>query len=108
MAALFKSYSPCSDGVERLPAEAGAPDWSTMTQLFASGVHEDLAQRFTRGEGRNEILRKAVEFERDSVIFLVSMKGLLGDTADRQKVDVLIAEELGHILKLTSRMASPS
>jgi rubrerythrin len=93
-------------GVERAAGLAG--DSSIVAGLFASGVGEDLAERFTGGQTAEQILRKAIEFEKDTIVFFVSMRDMLRRAADRKRIDGIIKEELGHILMLTSELASVS
>jgi len=86
------------DAAERFP--------QLLVKLLASGVQQDLAQRFTGRESTDEILSKALVFEKDTVVFFLGMKDVLGDAADKQKVDQIIREELGHIFLLTSKLAA--
>ncbi len=88
-------------------ADGAASSWPSVAQLFASGVREDLARRFTGRETRAEILQKAIEFEKDSLAFFLSARNLLTDPEGRRRIDALLNEELGHILTLTGRLASP-
>jgi rubrerythrin len=82
-----------------------ARDWPLVTSLLASGVKEDLAARFTGRESSTEILHKAIDFEKDSIVFFSSLRTTLNDAADRQCIDEIIREELGHILTLNSALA---
>lgn len=88
------------------PARLGAAGAPGMAALFASGVREDLAHRFTGRETSDEILRRAIEFERDAVVFFLGVKRGLTDAADAQKIDEIIQQELGHILMLMGALPS--
>ncbi|MHC4983781.1 MAG: ferritin family protein [Planctomycetota bacterium] len=92
----------------RQPAETGqaARNWPLVTSLLASGVGEDLAARFTGLEGPKEILEKAIDFEKDTIVFLAALKKTLSKRSEKNKVDKVIREELGHILTLTSQLAT--
>jgi rubrerythrin len=80
-------------------------DWPLVTSLLASGVKEDLAARFTGRESSTDILHKAIDFERDSIVFFSSIRATLNDSVDRQCIDEIIREELGHILTLNGELA---
>jgi len=101
---LSASGSATGRGAGGGPAE----DWPGLANVLASGIKEDLAERFTGSESREQILRKAIDFEKDSIVFIVSVRNLLSDREDRERIDRLITEELGHILSLTGRLASRS
>lgn len=80
-------------------------DWPLVTNLLASGVKEDLAARFTGRESSTQILHKAIDFERDSIVFFASIRATLNESVDRQCIDEIIREELGHILTLNGELA---
>jgi len=90
------------------PARIGGKDGGkslSVVNLLPSGVGEDLRERFTGRESSEEILQKAIEFEKDTVVFFAGMKNALPDPAERDKLDSIIREELGHIVYLTSILA---
>ena len=80
-------------------------DWPLVTSLLASGVKEDLAARFTGRESSTQILHKAIDFERDSIVFFSSIRATLNESVDRECIDEIIREELGHILTLNGELA---
>jgi len=88
------------------PAKTGRK-FPGLTITLASGVHDDLVERFTGRETDDEILRKAIVFEKDSIVFFLHMKSLLGSHLERGRIDALITEELGHVLNLTGQLTSP-
>ena len=93
------------EGLEDLPSSRNG---RAVTRVLASGVQDDLARRFTGRETGEQIVRKALEFEKDSIVFYVGMKAALADAMDAPQIDAIIREELGHILTLTGELASPS
>ena len=78
-----------------------------VTRMLISGVREDLAARFAGRETDQEILRKALLFEKDTIVFFIHMKDYVAAEADKRRIDDLVAEEIGHVLKLTGQLASP-
>lgn len=73
--------------------------------LLAADTETSLAQRFNGGETSDEILQKAIEFEKNSIVFLYGLRSMLSDESDKEAVDGIIREELGHVLALTSERA---
>ena len=93
------------------PANLDLPDTdarhaSAMLRSLVSGVKQDLANRFTGGETPDEVLRTAIAFEKDSIVFFLSMKQMLSEPADRKRIDGILKEELGHVLSLSGELAS--
>jgi len=106
----MKSLLPDAPPAPKPPDKAGADpddiDWSGLTTLLASGVREHLAERFTGRETSNEILRKAIEFERDTIVFFANVKALLPGPEVARRIDEVLAEELGHILSLSGQLVA--
>ena len=92
------------------PAEAGrwAEELSLVTKLFASGIKEDLSRRFTGRESNRDLLRKALSFEKDTIVFFLHMRNMLTSQADKSRVDEIVTEELGHVILLSGALASPA
>ena len=51
----------------------------------------------TGSETVQDIKRLAVEFEKNTVVYFTSLKNVLADSGDAERVDELIKEELKHI-----------
>ncbi len=51
-----------------------------------------------------EILKSAIEAEKDSIIFYVGMKDLVSETHGKKRIDGIIKEEMGHIRILSSKL----
>ncbi len=49
----------------------------------------------------SEALRLAIQFEKDSVIFFISMKEATDDTKGQHMIDLLIKEEQAHVKRLS-------
>ena len=77
-----------------------------MGSFVADRARQDLAARFSGRETPEQILQNAIDFERDTVVFLVGMKNMLTSEDGKKKVDEIIREELGHILLLANALAS--
>ena len=70
--------------------------------VFAKSA--DVAAAVGDVDSPRNILRLAIGFERDTVAFFAALKEQVGE-GYREKVDLLIREELGHIRQLTEAMA---
>ncbi|MHC4294933.1 MAG: hypothetical protein ACYSTL_05050 [Planctomycetota bacterium] len=76
-----------------------------LVSVLSMGLQEDLVERFTGRESSDELLRKAIEFEKDTIVFLLAMKDMLAEAPDKAKIDAIVKEELGHIINLTGILA---
>lgn len=62
----------------------------------------------TGKETMDEILKKAIGCETDSVIFYLGIKELVSDKGGKDKVESIIREEMGHIGILSKQLAELS
>ncbi|MCX7821877.1 MAG: ferritin family protein [Syntrophobacterales bacterium] len=63
----------------------------------ASGVEQEIKKI----SSVQDALRLAIQFEKDSVLFFVSMKEATDDTRGREMIDLLIKEEQEHVKRLS-------
>lgn len=89
--------------------ESTVPDLSNELDLYikmmadehifskASGVEQELKKI----SSLQDALRLAIQFEKDSVLFFVSMKEATDDTKGREMIDLLIKEEQEHVKRLS-------
>ena len=80
--------------------------WPQLVQLFASGAEEALSAEFTGDESGDDILRKAILFEKETIVFFLGIKNMLEDPKAKNQVEGILKEEIGHVLQLTSRLAT--
>ncbi|NLW31617.1 MAG: ferritin family protein [Fibrobacter sp.] len=84
-------------------------DPENLTHLYLKAVADN--EVFVKGKELSlddsisvkEILKQAIEFEKDSVVLYTSMKGLVGDDFGKRHIDKLITEEINHIGQLTKK-----
>jgi rubrerythrin len=62
-------------------------------------------EKLTGKETPQEILRIAIDAEKDSVVFYVGLKDLVSARAGKDKVEGIIREEVGHIAALKKALA---
>lgn len=58
------------------------------------------AAKLSGSESTEQILRLAVEAEKDSVAFYVGLKDLVAERSSKDKLDAIIREEMSHIIQL--------
>ena len=73
------------------------PDPKAMAGLAVFGLRADPAFEIARGASVEEIVRKAVEMEKDSIVFYEGLKDFVSVGAGREKIDDIIQEEMRHI-----------
>jgi rubrerythrin len=54
------------------------------------------------------LLKKAIELEKDSIVFYIGIKGLVPPELGKASIDTIIAEEMGHIRLLSDQIGSLS
>ena len=98
---LKNKYRLCSDEV--------FPDLDEWTikylRAYAKGkVFCDSPEKELRPDASlTDILDVALSFERNTIVFFASVKALMKEKSDQDKIDSLIKEEVGHVMTLTSK-----
>ena len=69
-------------------------------------MRADPAEGLTGRETLEDILRTAIAMEKDSVVFYLGMKAMVPEGAGKDKIDLIIKEELSHIGTLSMELAS--
>lgn len=88
-------------------ANRGAQTARLLAAIVARNVLDTLHETFGGRRLSDDLLEAAIEFERDTIVFYTAMKRMLGDPADRERLDEIILEELGHILSLRGKTLGP-
>ncbi len=63
-------------------------------------------EKLTGKETIDEILKTAIDAEKNSVVFYVGLKDLVPARAGKDKVEAIIKEEMGHIALLNKELAA--
>jgi rubrerythrin len=74
------------------------------THVF--NVHQDIAQVLKGTESVEEVLRIAIGFEKDTVVFFLGLKDLVPEELGDDRIEGLIEEEMSHITTLTGQLRS--
>jgi len=77
--------------------ENALPDPKVMAGLAIFGIRAEPTEELNGKESRDDILKKAVEKEKDSIVFYNGLKDFLSDAVDRSPIDRIITEEMQHI-----------
>lgn len=80
--------------------------WKYASQSRFLDVESELARQFTGRETKGEAFRKAINFERDTIVFYVGLRDMFQNPSDRETIDQIIREELGHIIWLMGTLLS--
>jgi rubrerythrin len=76
------------------------PDPRVMAGMAVFGIRSDPAEELHGRQNRTDILRRAVENEKDSIVFYHGLKEFVNNETDREKIDEIIKEEIKHIVIL--------
>jgi len=68
----------------------------------------DPTTQFTGAEPLSEVFHKAVDLEKDSVVFYLGMKDLVPEKLGKDKIDDILHEEMSHITILNRELAEAS
>ncbi len=72
-------------------------DAQSMAGLAVFGIKPDPSDELTGEESITDILKSAIEKEKDSIVYYVGLKDFVSDRAGKDKIDDIIREELRHI-----------
>ena len=104
---LRERYAPGSSTEGPVAPGEVPEEWPGFVEYVNSGIREHLSARFTGRETRQEVMQRAIAFEKDTIVFFASMKKVLTGAAEKAEIDQVIAEEVGHILSLTTQLSLP-
>jgi rubrerythrin len=71
-------------------------------QVF--NVKADPAEQVEGKETVEELLKMAIDLEKDSIVFYVGLKESVSRKAGKDKVESIIKEEIGHIATLNQKL----
>lgn len=58
------------------------------------------------GDSMREILKSAIEAEKDSIVFYLGLKDMVPEKMGRGRIDNVIKEEMGHIRALSKKLVA--
>jgi len=105
MKSHFSGHQWTPEGLVQAAGEPTAAATMLALGAFVSGAKEDLAEHITGRESSRDILRRALDFERDFIVLVAYMQGMVADPLEKARIDAILKEEVGHILLLTGELA---
>jgi len=78
----------------------------TVAKGAVFDVNKDISSILSGVETVSELLRIAIELEKDSVIYYMGIKQVVPESFGKEKVDSIIEEEMSHITLLNSKLSS--
>lgn len=72
-------------------------DAKAMAGLAAFGLTPDPSHELHGAESRQDVLKMAVQKEKDSIVYYTGLKDFVPPDAGRDRIDDVIKEELRHI-----------
>jgi rubrerythrin len=76
-----------------------------MAGLAVFGIKPDPSDELTGKETVKDVLKKAVEKEKDSIVYYTGLKDFVSGQAGKDKIDDIIKEEFRHIRILNESLA---
>ena len=90
-----KVFDPDNETVYYLKAIAKSAGWEGKASLYAE---------FAGSETLEQILKRAIEAEKASINYYVGLKDFVASQEDKNKVNAIIKEEMGHVVTLQKHL----
>lgn len=90
------------------PDGEGAMYLQAMVNAHAHEGKKGPAEELTGNETPAEIIKIAIQAEKDGVAFYLGMKDFVSTESGKEKVQQIITEEMGHIKTLNEALAAVS
>ena len=68
-------------------------------------IKKDPSGILAEGITLKEILQKAIELEKDSIVFYTGIREMVSEKIGKKKVNDIINQEIGHILDLSNQIS---
>ena len=76
-----------------------------MVEGFAFEINKDPAKALTGKETLQDILKTAIQMEKDSIVFYFGLKQMVPPAFGKKKLEAIIQEEMTHIAWLSNKRA---
>jgi rubrerythrin len=96
-AGLKKQYSELNHDTKASKSGQTLPEAKVMAGLAVFGIRPNPADELSGKEGVSDVLRRAIEKEKDSIVFYSGLKNFAPAGSTKEKIDEIIREELRHI-----------
>jgi rubrerythrin len=88
------------------PTGEGALYLHAMVQGKVFETKAEPARKLAGAEKPGEILRAAIEMEKNSIVFYLTVKKMVRLAAGLARIDEIIEQEIGHIAALSKQLAA--
>jgi rubrerythrin len=88
------------------PTGEGALYLHAMVQGKVFEPKADPARKLAGAEKPQDILRAAIEMEKNSIVFYLTIKKMVRLAAGLARIDDIIEQELGHVATLSKQLAA--
>ncbi len=96
--AMKKELGEQEGGLETSESGGGELiDAKTMAGLAVFGVRPEPVNELSGSESLEEVLRMAIEKEKDSIVFYIGLRDFVPGRFGKEKIDDIIREEMRHI-----------
>ncbi len=110
------TFSEMHESIAGKPSESNVFDPDGEAQMYLDKIadghvfdtQKDPSDLLQGSESLSDILRLAIGLEKDSIVFYVGLRELVPASLGRDKVDVIIKEEMTHIVTLSSALSAVS
>lgn len=79
------------------PGRASVPDARSLAELAVFGLQPNPAEELTEAATRADVLRIAIEKEKDSIVYYTGLKDLIPHERDQKLIEEIIQEEMKHV-----------
>lgn len=76
------------------------PESQVLAGLAVFGIRSEPADNLYGNESETDILRMAVQKEKDSIVFYHGLKDFVQDKAGKNQIERIIKEEMRHVVTL--------
>lgn len=97
-------FSAIGKNHEQPPGNLDTVHWQAVAAILLNNLDQDLQAHFAGACESGDILREALAFEKDTIVFFLALKEMAPRPRDRLQIDEIIKEELGHTLLLASEL----
>ncbi len=79
------------------PDRIDSPNAKALAGLAVFAIQPDPSEELTGKESRADVLKMAIEKEKDSIVYYTGLKDFVPHQSDRQVVEEVIQEEMKHV-----------
>lgn len=79
------------------PERGGMPDARSLAGLAVFGLQPNPSDELRGDKTRADVLRIAIEKEKDSIVYYTGLKDMIPSEKDRKQIEDIIQEEMKHV-----------